>query len=202
MTLQIALNKLKKKRKHCYFSFGPSIPSEWNPEYCKWRERDLIPELKYREIDPKDDLKLAEIIRSNLKEAKLDIPGTVYFDENLNRLSEYYLDKAYKRYYLIATLKGEVVGGIGLAEFDGFENTAELQKLYLSDSVKGHGFGYELIRMIEEKALEFGYKKIYLETHTNLDAAIHMYEKCGYTEIEKPESVVHSTMNRFYIKDL
>ena len=43
---------------------------------------------------------------------------------------------------------------------------------------------------------------MYLETHDNLAAAIHVYEKCGYKEIEKPAGVVHATMNRFFIKEL
>ena len=56
----------------------------------------------------------------------------------------------------------------------------------------------------EEKEVltDKGYKKIYLETHTNLKAAIHLYEKCGYKLIEKPKEVVHSSMNRFYLKEL
>ena len=29
---------------------------------------------------------------------------------------------------------------------------------------------------------------------------IHVYEKCGYQEIPKPEAVVHGGMNRFYLK--
>ena len=47
-----------------------------------------------------------------------------------------------------------------------------------------------------------GYKYSYLETHDNLRAAIHIYEKCGYIEIEKPKEVVHSAMNRFFKKSL
>lgn len=43
---------------------------------------------------------------------------------------------------------------------------------------------------------------MYLETHTNLQAAIHVYEKCGYRNIPKPDFVVHSAMNRFYLKNL
>ena len=46
------------------------------------------------------------------------------------------------------------------------------------------------------------YKRIYLETHDNLSIAIHLYKKCGYIEIEKPKEVVHSTMTRFFLKDL
>ncbi|SCZ77996.1 putative acetyltransferase [Pseudobutyrivibrio xylanivorans] len=41
---------------------------------------------------------------------------------------------------------------------------------------------------------EAGYKVSYLETHDNLQAAIHIYEKKGYVEIERPREVVHSSM--------
>jgi putative acetyltransferase len=158
--------------------------------------------MKFREISRADNATLAEIIRSNLKANKLDIPGTAYFDEHLDHLSDYYLGNREKRYYLIAAEDDEAVGGIGLAEYEFFGKCAELQKLYLSDSVKGKGIGYTLIRMIEEKARELGYNKMYLETHSNLTAAIHIYEKSGYREIEKPAGIVHSTMDRFFIKEL
>lgn len=159
--------------------------------------------MKIREIEPGDDRIIAEIIRTNLKAYKLDIPGTAYYDKNLDNLSEYYLAKPGKRTYLIATDDdGNVIGGVGLAEADLFENCAELQKLYLTDGAKGSGLGYCLIEAIEEKAREFGYERIYLETHTILAPAVHIYEKTGYGQIEKPEGIIHSAMNRFYIKDL
>lgn len=159
--------------------------------------------LNFSLITTEDDFALAELIRYNLKSHELALPGTVYFDENLYHLSDFYLEAGKKRfYYILKDAKGEVVGGIGLAEFEFFDNCAELQKLYLADSVKGRGIGYKLISLIEEKARELGYKKMYLETHTNLKAAIHIYEKSGYSLIEKPEGVVHATMNRFYLKSL
>lgn len=160
-------------------------------------------ELSFCLITPEDDFPLAELIRYNLASHDLALPGTVYFDENLYHLSDFYLAEGKKRfYYILKDEKGEVLGGIGLAELDFMENCAELQKLYLADSVKGHGIGYRLIELIEEKARELGYSRMYLETHTKLDAAIHIYEKSGYKLIEKPEGVVHGAMNRFYLKDL
>ncbi len=36
----------------------------------------------------------------------------------------------------------------------------------------------------------------------NLQAAIHLYEKSGFTEIKKPAGVVHNAMNRFFFKEL
>ena len=159
--------------------------------------------LIYREIRAEDNSRLRNIIRFNLKAHHLDIPGTVYFDDNLGHLSDFYLENPGKRYYAIALDEtGEIIGGIGFAEFPYFEECAELQKLYLTDSAKGKGLGYEMIQLIETKATEYGYKQMYLETHTNLEAAIHIYEKCGYKEIPKPQSVVHGGMNRFYLKAL
>ena len=158
--------------------------------------------MHYRIIEPKDNLILANIIRDNLKANKLDIPGTVYFDENLNNLSDFYLASPKRAYFIALDDNDNIIGGIGLAELGFMDDTAELQKLYLTDAAKGQGLSYELIELVEETSLNKGYKRIYLETHTNLKAAIHLYEKCGYKLIEKPKEVVHSSMNRFYLKEL
>ncbi len=159
--------------------------------------------MKFKVISQDYDSDLAEIIRANLKNYSLDIPGTAYFDDNLNHLSDFYLADSGKRYYCIVTDDDDkLMGGVGLAELDFFEDCCELQKLYLADEAKGSGIGYRLVSVIEDKAKELGYKRMYLETHDNLEAAIHVYEKCGFIEIEKPAGVVHATMNRFFIKEL
>jgi putative acetyltransferase len=157
--------------------------------------------LKYREMTEADNEVVAELIRDNLKKFGLDIPGTVYFDAGLDRLSDFYGNKE-RRYFVVENETGKVIGGIGFARFEPLEDTAELQKLYLADSAKGSGQGYELIAFIEDKMRDAGYKQSYLETHDNLQAAIHIYGKCGYKEIERPKEVVHSTMNRFFLKTL
>ena len=40
--------------------------------------------LNYREITPADDGAIAKIIRANLERFHLNIPGTVYFDPELD----------------------------------------------------------------------------------------------------------------------
>lgn len=154
-----------------------------------------------RTLLPNDDLDLAEIIRTNLKAHALDIPGTVYFDDNLNHLSGYYGESDMREYFILEE-DGKILGGVGFAEFSKPDGIAELQKLYLTNEVKGRGLGRYLVELVIEKAKEAGYKKLYLETHTNLQTALIVYEKCGFIEIEKPDSVNHSTMNKFYIMDL
>ncbi len=157
---------------------------------------------KIRKILPKDNRPLAEIIRNNLEKHKLDIPGTAYFDAGLDTLSKVYSDGSISGYFVLADSDDNVIGGIGFAKLPHIEACAELQKLYLADSVKGFGLGYVLIRYIEEKMLEAGFRSSYLETHENLEAAIHIYEKCGYKRIDCPENAVHSAMTHFYLKSL
>ena len=153
-----------------------------------------------RRITEADNTGIAAIVRDNLKQFGLDIPGTVYFDEGLDHLSELY--NSDDSQYYVAEFEGKVIGGIGFAPLIWKDDTAELQKLYLTDAAKGNGIGYELINFIEDKMKAAGFKQSYLETHDNLQAAIHIYEKSGYREIERPKEVVHGTMNRFFVKEL
>lgn len=163
----------------------------------------ITPKIHTRPITPSDDPAIAAIVRCNLEKYHLNLPGTVYFDPELNHLSRFYSSKPGKRAYFVAEdERGQIIGGVGIAEFTGFEDCAELQKLYLTDAAKGHGMGRRLLWLAQEWAVKCGYRRLYLETHSNLEAAIKLYEKNGFHQIEKPAAVVHNTMNQFYIKEL
>ena len=156
-----------------------------------------------RPITVDDDAAIAAIIRANLEAYQLDIPGTAYFDPELDHLSVYYGTAPDRRaYFILTNAAGTVLGGAGLAEFPGLDACAELQKIYLIDSAKGKGLGTALAHAVEARACELGYRRLYLETHTALDAAIRLYERLGYQRIEQPVPTVHTTMNRFYLKEL
>lgn len=156
-----------------------------------------------RQIQPADNTAIANIIRANLKSYHLDIPGTAYYDPELECLSDFYgafPDR--RKYFVAADNDGTVLGGVGIAEFTGFNNCAEIQKLYISDSAKGKGLGKRLMQTAEEFAKSVGYSLLYLETHTYLKAAVGLYEKSGFRQIEKPDCVLHNTMNLFYTKNI
>ena len=66
-----------------------------------------------RKIEEKDDAALAKIVRDNLKAYHLDIPGTAYFDPELDHLSAYYLAAPDKRAYFVAQDEdGTILGGV------------------------------------------------------------------------------------------
>ena len=162
-----------------------------------------IEDVQIRPITAADDAAMGAIAQANLAANGLDIPGTAYFDPELFHLSAFYGEKPESRgYYVAVDEAGAVLGGAGFSEFVGMGNTAELQKLYLADGAKGHGLGTRFVHFIEDAARAHGYAQLYLETHSNLQAAIHLYEKLGYRRIEKPASCGHATMDHFYLKQL
>ena len=111
--------------------------------------------------------------------------------------------KPEKRAYFIAEDDNkQIIGGAGIAEFENIDCCAEIQKLYLTDAAKGKGMGRLLMQTAENFAKSKNYKNLYLETHSNLRAAVRLYEKLGFKQIERPEFVVHSTMDMFYLKKL
>ena len=157
----------------------------------------------FEELDQADDQAIARIIRDNLENYQLDIPGTAYFDPELDHLSSYYgQDREKRAYFILKDEEGNVLGGIGMADFPSVPACAELQKLYLADPAKGLGLGRRMMEKIESEALKKGFRAMYLETHSNLEAAMHLYEKSGHVLIDRPESVVRTSMVRFYYKKL
>ena len=79
-----------------------------------------------------------------------------------------------------------------------------LTRTLIANMVEGveKGYSKELMRLAETWSREAGYRQLYLETHSNLQIAIKLYKKLGFTEIERPKEVLHSTMDHFYIKHL
>lgn len=163
----------------------------------------FLASVRIRSIQPQDNEAMAALVRMNLKSVGLDIPGTAYFDPELAHLDRFYAEKPTRRAYFVAESRdGAILGGAGFSEFAAFDGWAEMQKLYLADVAKRKGLGSALVRLVEDTARSFGYRQLYLETHTALAAACCMYERLGFLPIERPDCVQHGTMNRFYCKAL
>ena len=54
--------------------------------------------MKIRQVQPKDDEFLFNLIRSCLEDADLNIPGTAYFDESIKKMSEFYINQKGRNY--------------------------------------------------------------------------------------------------------
>ncbi|ACA40115.1 GNAT family N-acetyltransferase [Lysinibacillus sphaericus] len=154
-----------------------------------------------QEIKKEDNAKVKEIIQDSLESLGLAVPGSAYFDSQLNDLYQYYNNLKHANYWVVE-LDGKVVGGIGIAPFSEQDKVCELQKLYLSPKVQGLGISKKLM----ETALSFAskhYEKCYLETMHELKTACILYEKFGFTLLQEPlPGSEHSAMDAWYLKDL
>jgi len=141
--------------------------------------------INIRTITPCDNAAIAHIIRATLLEYGAARPGTVYYDEATDRLSEVF-EKDRSIYY-IAELDGVVVGGAGIYPTDGLgDTTCELVKMYLLPSARGIGLGKKLMNKCIDQAREAGYGQIYLETMPELKQAIGLYESMGFERLLAP----------------
>ena len=158
--------------------------------------------ISFREIEPKDNLVLASIIRQTFIELDLPKKGTVYSDSSTNNL--YKLFDKYSAEYWVAEKGGEVVGGCGIYPTPGLpDGCAELVKFYLAPLSRGRGTGLSMINLIEERAKQLGYEKLYIESFPKLAQAIKMYEKSGFRYLNQPLGKSgHIACSVFMVKDM
>lgn len=133
--------------------------------------------MQIRKITKKENVAMAHVIRSSLEAYGLALPGTVYYDANLETLSASYDHEGCAYYVLIDG--NSVLGGAGYDRFVGFESCCEIQKLYVSETVRGHGYGKQLLLFVMEQAQKAGYDHCYIETHDQLQEALGLYKKTG-----------------------
>lgn len=87
---------------------------------------------------------------------------------------------------LIAELRGEVVGTVGLVPGHG-DGVLELIKMSARSDVQGKGVGRALMDAAIAEARRLGANKIWLETNTMLAAALALYRKSGFRELSGDE---------------
>jgi putative acetyltransferase len=145
----------------------------------------MIQSAQIRRIQQKDNPFIAKIIRFCLEEFGANKPGTVYHDKSTDHLSE--LFEQPQSHYFIAELEGKIVGGAGNFASPGLpSNCCELVKMYLLPEARGVGIGATLLKYCIVEAQKEGFKKIYIETMSELKQAIGVYEKFGFDYLNKP----------------
>ena len=138
-----------------------------------------------REIEQKDNPKIAKAIRSVLIEMGVPKVGTAYADTSLDCMTETY-DLPRKKYFVVE--KGDaIIGGAGISPLDNYEgNVCELQKMYFMPEARGKGLGSQMMAKCLAFAKEVGFEQCYLETMPYMDDARKLYKKVGFEFIDGP----------------
>ena len=87
----------------------------------------------------------------------------------------------YERLWL-ATIDGEAVGCSMFKQL--IEATAEMKRVYVRPSGRGHGFGRRLVETTIDAVREAGYQYMYLDSDPEFATAIAMYERMGFEYIK------------------
>lgn len=138
-----------------------------------------------REILPQDNPQIEAVIKGCFPEFQIPLKGTAYEDAETPCMYESYQGE--REVYFVVANGTEVLGGAGIKPLKDFNgNVCELQKMYFSPKVRGQGFGKQLFDTCLKAAKDFGFETCYLETASQLKAAIHIYEDFGFEHRTEP----------------
>lgn len=83
--------------------------------------------------------------------------------------------------FLVVRYQGRMVGCGAIKPWD--QSTAEVKRVYVTPSFRRKGIGRLIMDGLEGKAIELGYKKMFLETADRQRDALEMYSRLGYRRV-------------------
>lgn len=141
--------------------------------------------IEIRPIEPADVPALLSIIAESRGEYGIAERGLALIEPADRELHANY--QRQRSLYFVARLNGEIVGGAGVAPLAGADPlTCELQRMYLRKDARGRGIGDALLERCLDAAKQFLYVRCYLETITQMHAAVEFYGRHGFRDLQAP----------------
>ena len=153
-------------------------------------------------ITASDDDRVAEIIQQVGREFGAIGDGFGPSDAEVLAMSQHY--NAHTRSgYFVARLNDNIIGGGGIAAFNGSTDICELRKLFILPEGRGKGIGKAISEYCLNYARHKGYQQCYLDTLSNMKAAIALYKKIGFVRLDAPlAGSIHNGCDVWMIKTL
>jgi GNAT superfamily N-acetyltransferase len=83
--------------------------------------------------------------------------------------------------WLVAYHDRRAIGCGGLQRLD--RDTAEIRRLFIDESARGHGLGRRLLAELESHARRLGYKRVRLTTGDSQAESLRLFQTANYQEI-------------------
>lgn len=139
--------------------------------------REILQEGIYcRAARNEDGEGIREMIFSILREYGLE-PDPSGTDLDLYDIEANYAKRG-GLFEILEDADGRLLGSSALYPMDG--EIVELRKMYFLPGLRGRGIGKIMLQKMIGEAKKMGFKKIYLETASPLEAAIALYKKFGF----------------------
>lgn len=101
-------------------------------------------------------------------------------DADLDDLEAHY-DGLDSLFVVVVDDTGRIVGTGGLKRYDAGQ--AEIKKMYLLPEARGQGLGRRLLDTLVGFARAVGYRRIVLESNSNLTEALQLYQRYGFVPV-------------------
>lgn len=102
--------------------------------------------------------------------------------------------------FVLALFDGEPIGCAGLRRHDA--DVVEIKRMYVRASHRRRGHARRLLRALEDRARDLGYRRVILETGTAQPEAMALYATAGYTRVPGFGHYRDAPESRCYGKDL
>jgi putative acetyltransferase len=155
-----------------------------------------------RKISPTDNNAVAAIIRVVMPAFGASGEGFAIHDAEVDDLYSAYSKP--RTAYFVCEEQGKILGGAGVAPLQGgAENFCELKKMYFLPEGRGKGLGQLVLTACLREARREGFEFCYIETFNTMRAAIDLYRKNGFEQIDGPiGSTGHFACDLFYLRRL
>ncbi|MFI6520986.1 GNAT family N-acetyltransferase [Spirillospora sp. NPDC050679] len=180
---------------------GPSAHGK--PALVRLREEPplwSLGDLRLRRYRTPDHATVLALHQEGLAQVGLRPGDGVYYDHDFFRMEEIYLRNDGE--FLVGELGGEIVamGGLRRADlvpggsaraFGGYApggkrlEVAEMVRLRVRPDVQRRGYGAGVVRALEERAAEFGYRVLRADTTEFQGPALALYRSFGWQEIRR-----------------
>jgi GNAT superfamily N-acetyltransferase len=102
--------------------------------------------------------------------------------------------------FLVARDGGRAVGCGAIRVLD--PTSAEVKRMYVEPEQRGKGVGWAVLAGLEAAARQLGVRRLVLETGVYQEAAIALYRRAGFGQVECWGEYATSTTSVCYAKDL
>lgn len=140
--------------------------------------------LRVRRFGLTDLDKVWELHQLGLAQVGLAPGDGVYYDDDLPRIKEVYLDD--RGEFLVGELPNGRIAAMGaLRRVD--DEAVEMCRLRVHPDFQRRGYGALMLETLEERARELGYSVLRADTTLQQSAAVELYRKYGWHELRREE---------------
>jgi GNAT superfamily N-acetyltransferase len=124
-------------------------------------------------------------------------PGDgVYYDDDFAQVEEVYLRAGGE--FVVGECRGEITAIGGLRRIDA--TVAEMVRLRVRPDQQGRGYGAAIVAVLEERAVELGYRLLRADTTVKQPVAMELYRSSGWREFDR--RVTGATVTVYFEKRL